>query len=180
MLALPVGAVYDGVRRRRSGLPRCRRACDHPGCNPMIPTTVIVVATAFPARLSAARVAAALQHGLSSGAGAWVLDAWTVAEHHNGVKPLTDDCDPRSFAQRLHAARALVLAAADSFEELQPSDAIFDLATDARQGGIPAYAVCARTDTDPFTARVMDLQVVLAARSTPQLIAAGRTLAALV
>ena len=56
----------------------------------------------------------------------------------------------------------------------------FEVATRARQSGVPCYAVAARNGLSSFDARVLDLQVVLEAASAPALARAGRTLAAII
>jgi hypothetical protein len=58
--------------------------------------------------------------------------------------------------------------------------ATFEIATRARQGGVPAYAVLAENALDSFDARILDLQVVLRASGTSALLAAGRELALLI
>ena len=56
----------------------------------------------------------------------------------------------------------------------------FEIATRARQGGVPAYAVTGENLLDAFDARILDLQVILQASSARALAAAGRRLAELV
>jgi glycerate kinase len=56
----------------------------------------------------------------------------------------------------------------------------FELATRARQAGVPAYAVTAENRLNPFDARILDLQVILEAGNPRALVAAGRKLAGLV
>ena len=53
----------------------------------------------------------------------------------------------------------------------------FEIATRARQGGVPAYAVTAENALERFDARILDLQLILQARSRDALVAAGRELA---
>jgi glycerate 2-kinase len=55
-----------------------------------------------------------------------------------------------------------------------------EIATRARQNGVPAHAVVGSCALDRFDARILDLQVILQARSRAALIAAGLELAALV
>jgi glycerate 2-kinase len=56
----------------------------------------------------------------------------------------------------------------------------FEVATRARQAGVPAYAIAAHSALDSFHARILDLQLVLRAGSSRSLSAAGRRLAAVV
>ena len=53
----------------------------------------------------------------------------------------------------------------------------FELATRARQGGVPCYAVTAENGLDSFQARILDLQLVLQAGAPRSLRAAGSALA---
>jgi glycerate kinase len=56
----------------------------------------------------------------------------------------------------------------------------FELATRARQGGVPAYAVTGEDELDSFDARILDLQTILVARTHRSLTLAGRKLAEIV
>jgi hypothetical protein len=56
----------------------------------------------------------------------------------------------------------------------------FEIATRARQGGVPAYAVTAENRLDAFDARIMDLQRIVQAADGRALRAAGKRLAATV
>jgi glycerate 2-kinase len=58
--------------------------------------------------------------------------------------------------------------------------ATFELATRARQAGVPAYAVTAVNALELFDARILDLQVILEAGSVRALGGAGKKLAELV
>ncbi len=84
--------------------------------------------------------------------------------------------DAQDFETRMRRARALVVLA----ERLAPStlagSITFEMATMARQGGVPAYAVTGESDLDLFGARILDLQLIIQARSPAALRAAGRTL----
>ena len=53
----------------------------------------------------------------------------------------------------------------------------FEIATRARQRGVPAYAVTAANELNAFDARILDLQLILMARDVPALVSAGRKLA---
>ena len=57
--------------------------------------------------------------------------------------------------------------------------AAFEIATRARQAGVPAYAVTGENALGAFDARMLDLQLVLEARGPRGLAAAGRRLASL-
>lgn len=52
-----------------------------------------------------------------------------------------------------------------------------ELATRARQGGVPCHAVVGRSAIDPFDARIIDLMEIIEATTRDDLVAAGRRLA---
>jgi hypothetical protein len=146
----------------------------------MISKTVLVLAGPFQGRLDAAQVARAIAHGLSAEE---VLtcdlctletDLGTRAEETS--KPL----DEVGFDRRMRSARALVIACAHLDDRTLASSIAFEAATRARQSGVPAYAVTADDELDPFEARIVDLQVIFEASTTRALSTAGRKLARLV
>lgn len=51
-----------------------------------------------------------------------------------------------------------------------------EVATRARQAGVPAHAICGQLAIDPFSVRILDLQVLLAASTVAELEGAGREL----
>jgi glycerate 2-kinase len=79
-----------------------------------------------------------------------------------------------------HSARALVITCAHLDDRALAGSIAFEAATRARQAGVPAYAVTAHDELDPFEARIVDLQVILQASTPRALSAAGRKLATLV
>ena len=86
----------------------------------------------------------------------------------------------RGQLRRAHAlARALVIALERLHERTLAGSRAFEIATRARQGGVPAYAVTAENALDAFDARILDLQLITQARSAKALTAAGRRLAEL-
>jgi hypothetical protein len=148
----------------------------------VIPRTIIVVAERFSPQLSAARVAAAIARGLRA---AGLGEVESVAREDAAI-PATEPSAARGRAalgppgpQDLRDVRALVLADPELCNGRPPREATFELATRARQGGVPAYAVCAVREPDLFEARVLDLQVVLSARGLRSLESAAARLAKL-
>ncbi|HSZ68999.1 MAG TPA: glycerate kinase [Solirubrobacteraceae bacterium] len=133
----------------------------------MISRTVLVAPEPFGGGLDAARAAAAIGRGLRAGDPQLAID----------LCPL-DAAAPSD--ERLRAARAVVVGAARLDEATLLGSATFELATRARQSGVPAYAVAGRNALSLFDARVLDLQVVLEARDTRALRRAGEQLAGLV
>ena len=91
------------------------------------------------------------------------------------------DLLPANFDARMRLARAVVIAAKRlDHETLLQRDNASEVATRARQTGVPCYAVAASVGLDLFEARILDLQVVLEARGEPALVGAGRQLARIV
>ena len=74
----------------------------------------------------------------------------------------------------------MIVAAERLRERTLAGSVTFEIATRARQGGVPAYAVTRENTLDAFDARVLDLQAILEARSRKALVSAGLELAALV
>jgi glycerate kinase len=149
---------------------------------PPLPHTLLVVARPFDERLTAQRVAAAIARGLQ--AGGWPTDLCPIdpgeassAGAAGRVRALLDDLD---FDARMRTARAVVLAERRLQEDTLAGSPAFEIATRARQAGVPAYALTAENRLDAFDARILDLQAILEAGSARSLRAAGRKLAALV
>ena len=88
--------------------------------------------------------------------------------------------DALDFDARMRRSRAVVLAERHLQEDTLRGSAAFEIATRARQGGVPAYAVTTENALEPFDARILDLQIILEARSVRTLAAAGRKLAQLI
>ncbi len=145
----------------------------------LIPRRLLVAAGSFGPRLPASAVAGALGRGLEAG-GLPEPDLCAlpeVDEHGEEVRELLDALD---FDARMRSARAVVVAAAGLRESTLAGSMTFEIATRARQSGVPAYAVTDENRLDAFDARILDLQVILEASSTRALAAAGRRLASLV
>ena len=142
---------------------------------PAIPRHALLACEPFSARLGAAGVAAALAGGLTA-AGAPAPDELVLAL----------DADDRAtaallahagFHGRLLAARAVVIAVPSLAESTLAGSAAFELATLARQSGVPCYAVAAKVELNDFDLRILDLQLVLRARGAGTLRQAGERLA---
>lgn len=129
----------------------------------VIPDTVLIVAEPL-GGMSAERVAGAVERGLRERVPRLIVDVVT---------------DRQPSGERLRAARAVVIAAAHLDERTLAGSVAFAVATAARQAGVPAYAVTAQNDLDLFDARMLDLQMVLIARTPGSLAKAGRRLAEL-
>lgn len=145
----------------------------------MISKTVLVLAEGFGEGLDAQRVVSALARGLKAD-GQFNCDCCPLEERPETralLAALLDECD---FDRRMRAARAVVIAREHLDDCTLAGSVAFEAATRARQSGVPAYAVTAHDELDPFEARIVDLQVVLEAANVRALSAAGRKLAALV
>jgi hypothetical protein len=136
-----------------------------------IPRRALVVSAAFSERLGAAAVARALARGLRDG-GAPDPDVALLDE-----REIAAQLAQIGFDARMRAARAVIIAvAALDPHEIAHAPA-FEVATRARQAGVPAYAVARESRIGSFDARLLDLQLVLQARSARALVSAGRRLA---
>lgn len=136
-----------------------------------IPDTVLVAPEAFGDALSSFEVASALAAGLA--AGGWKVDLCPLAAGGAGVLQAVD------FDRRLQASRAVVTGEATLDQGSLRGKAISEVATRARQAGVPCHAVVARRKLDAFGLRILDLQAVLQASSASEIEAAGTRLAAL-
>jgi glycerate kinase len=86
--------------------------------------------------------------------------------------------DALDFDTRLRRARGVVVGEGSLDRSTLEGKAAFEIATRARQAGVPAHAIVGRNDLDPFDARIMDLQIILEAGDEGALEAAGAELAA--
>lgn len=153
---------------------------------PTTPRTVLVVAASLSREIGAERAGATIARGVEAGASGR-LDAapWPLFDRKRPLDDqLADGPGTGAFPAALREARAVVVAARALWDgrgadELVARDPLFEAATRARQGGVPAYAVLARP-LSPFDARILDLQVVLLASTPRALLAAGRRLAGIV
>jgi glycerate kinase len=88
--------------------------------------------------------------------------------------------DAVEFDRRMRAARAVVTGEGKLDQQSLAGKLVSEIATRARQAGVPCYAVVGRRELDCFGARVLDLQTVLEAGTPARLRAAGRRLADLI
>ena len=134
----------------------------------LIPTRVLLAVQPFSSRLCAAQIGAALAEGLRAG-----------GRTDHALLELPDDVAalPDNVEAQMRAAHAIVIVV----RSLEPAElrgtVAFELATTARQAGVPAYAVTAHNGLDAFDARLLDLQVILEARTAKALRHAGGALA---
>jgi glycerate kinase len=81
------------------------------------------------------------------------------------------------FDQRLHAARAVVAGEGRLDRQSLAGKALSEVATRARQTGVPCHAIVGSNELNEFEQRILDLQVVLEATTLEELECAGQELA---
>lgn len=141
----------------------------------MIPQTILIASRPFGGPLGPERVAEAIAQGLSRG-GRSSVDLCPLSWDGRRREQLLAELDELGFDERMRASRAVILAEPELREPTLRTTAAFELATRARQGGVPCYAVTAHNALEPFDARILDLQVVLEAADPAALRTAGRRL----
>lgn len=144
----------------------------------MISRAMLVAAGDFPGALSAQRVASAIARGLKDG-GLAESDLCPLTVEGASARALGELLAAVDFDARMRRARAVVLAAARLQERALIGSPTFEIASRARQAGVPAYAITGENALDPFDARILDLQAILVAGNARALRAAGRKLAGL-
>jgi glycerate 2-kinase len=87
--------------------------------------------------------------------------------------------DAIGFDQRLRRARAVVTGEGRLDEQSLAGKTLSEVATRARQTGVPCHATVGTSTLDRFGLRILDLQAVLEAGTARELEAAGRQLARL-
>jgi glycerate kinase len=85
--------------------------------------------------------------------------------------------DAVGFDTRLRAARAVVVGEGRLDAQTLRGKIGGEIATRARQRGVPAHAIVAQNALDPFDQRILDLGAILEARTVGELEAAGAALA---
>jgi glycerate 2-kinase len=144
-----------------------------------IPTRPLIATGPFGGGLPAQRVGSAIARGLRGGGLASVELCLIPGEYErpSEVRALLDAVD---FDARMRLARAVIVGQWRLHELTLAASPAFEIATRARQAGVPAYAVTGENRLDCFDARILDLQLILEAGSARALTAAGRRLAALI
>lgn len=77
------------------------------------------------------------------------------------------------FDRRMRAARCVVVGEGRIDATTLEGKIAGEIATRARQAGVPAHAICGEQALDPFDARILDLQVLLEAGTLTELEDAG-------
>ena len=138
----------------------------------------LVAAGAFSAELPALRVATALANGLRRG-GLPGSDLCPILDDDAPADDVRGRLDAVDFDTRMRQARAVIVAARRLDARTLAGSAAFEIATRARQAGVPAYAVTGENRLGSFDARILDLQTILQANDSRALTAAGKALAQL-
>jgi glycerate 2-kinase len=107
--------------------------------------------------------------GLSGG-----LWAQFDAELVPGAQFVLDAVD---FDRRMRVARAVVTGEGKLDQQSLAGKLVSEVATRARQGGVPCHAIVGTRELDSFGVRVLDLQAVFEASTPRQISAAARRLA---
>ncbi len=85
--------------------------------------------------------------------------------------------DAVDFDRRMRAARAVVTGEGKLDQQSLAGKLVSEVATRARQGGVPCHAIVGTRELDSFGVRVLDLQAVFEASTPRQISAAARRLA---
>jgi glycerate kinase len=81
------------------------------------------------------------------------------------------------FDARMRAARAVIVGEGRMDEQTLQGKVAGEIATRARQAGVPCHAIVGRNELDRFGARMLDLQRIVEATTLEELEAAGASLA---
>ena len=88
--------------------------------------------------------------------------------------------DALDFDVRMRSARAVVTGEGKLDQQSLAGKLVSEIATRARQGGVPCYAIVGRRELDSFGARILDLQAVLEASTLLEIEGAANRLAKLI
>jgi glycerate kinase len=86
--------------------------------------------------------------------------------------------DALDFDERMRAAHALVVGERRLDRGTLQGRVAGEIATRARQNGVPCHAIVRSAAIDRFDARILDVQTILEARTVAELEHAGEALAA--
>ena len=138
--------------------------------------TLLLACAPLGPRLPSATVARAVARGVQEG-GLPEPDICLVPSVHGEGEDVRATLDGLGFDARMRSARAVVIVTERLHERALAGSITFEIATRARQAGVPAYALTAENALDTFDARILDLQLILQARSRAALVNAARKLA---
>ena len=142
-----------------------------------IPQALLLAGAAVGVRMSAEQTLAALAEGVTR-AGRPQPDMLPLPSSGGGVS-LAEVLAGERFDERMRAARALVVCERALSPRMLAGSIAFELATRARQAGVPAFAVARTSSLGSFETRILDLQAIELASDTGSLRDAGARLAEL-
>ncbi|HLH64627.1 MAG TPA: glycerate kinase [Solirubrobacteraceae bacterium] len=87
--------------------------------------------------------------------------------------------DSVGFDARMRRARAVVTGEGKLDQQSLAGKVVSEVATRARQSGVPCHAIVGRRELDAMGARLLDLDRILQATTLPAMVSAGRRLAEL-
>jgi glycerate kinase len=87
--------------------------------------------------------------------------------------------DALGFDARMRAARAVITGEGRLDRQSLAGKAVSEVATRARQSGVPCHAIVGERRLDAFGARILDLQAIFEAGTLKEIEAAGKQVAAL-
>jgi hypothetical protein len=140
-----------------------------------IPSHLLIAGGDFGTGTPAEKVVAAIAEGLRA-SGMPEPDLCPLPSIGLAAEEARGLLDSIDFDARMRSARAVVVADERLRESTLAGSMSFEIATRARQGGVPAYAITAHNELDAFDVRILDLQLILEAGSGRALQAAGRKL----
>jgi hypothetical protein len=145
----------------------------------LLPARAMIACGPLGGTAGASDAGAALARGLSA-SGRPAADVFAI--EHPGVRGSEARrlLEAEHFDQRMLAARALVLLLDVLAAARLAGSLMLELATRARQSGVPCYAVTAENRLGLFDLRVLDIQCVLIAGDAESLERAGRSLDAII
>jgi glycerate kinase len=139
---------------------------------------LLIACTPFGPSLSAAAAAGAIARGAQDG-GLPEVDICPLPAGTSTGENARQLLDELGFDARMRSARAVIIGAERLEERTLAGSVTFEIATRARQSGVPAYAVTREDPLAAFDARILDLQLIMQARSSRALERAGLELARL-
>jgi hypothetical protein len=143
-----------------------------------IPVGALLVCEPFRNGARAPAVGAPVARGLRQGRIAPVDVLALELREGTAAEGLREELDAHDLDARLRPVHAVILVADRLSPHTLAGSVTFAVATRARQTGVPAYAVARENDLGSFEARMLDLQLIIAADGARELAAAGRALAA--
>jgi hypothetical protein len=142
-----------------------------------VPQTLLLAGAAVGVRMDAEETLAAIAQGVVA-SGHPTPDVCPLPAADAG-SALSELLTRERFDARMRAARALVVCERTLTPRTLAGSITFELATRARQAGVPAFAVARSSSLGSFETRILDLQAIELARDASSLRNAGSRLSEL-